>query len=128
VDNEQWAVCQSLVASRAPDGWAVTAAYVGTATDTAPERSALRRLLADARRRAFDAVVVERPERLGGSLGAFCRLLDLLDRLGVRFCCARPPVDSGESVGRLLLHVLLSLRQFEHEFLPEPSPDPGIDP
>ena len=77
------------------------------------QRPALDRLLADARRRRFDVLVCWRLDRLGRNLRHLVTLLDELAALGVSFVSLGEGIDCTTPAGRLQLHVLAALAEFE---------------
>jgi len=80
---------------------------------TKDRRPALDRLVADARRRKVDTVVVWRLDRLGRSLKHLVTLLDDLQALGVGFVSLGEGIDLQTPAGRLQLHILAALSEFE---------------
>ncbi len=80
---------------------------------TTDRRPALDRLLADAKRRKVDTVVVWRLDRLGRSLKHLVTLLDELQALGVGFVSLGEGIDLQTPAGRLQLHILAALSEFE---------------
>ena len=91
-----------------------TAEYVDTGVSGAKERRpALDRLLADARRRRFDVLVVWRLDRLGRNLRHLVTLLDELQAFGVAFVSLGEGIDCTSPSGRLQLHILAALAEFE---------------
>ena len=94
-------------------GWMPTE-YVDHGVSGAKERRpALDRLLADARRRRFDVLVCWRLDRLGRNLRHLVTLLDELAALGVSFVSLGEGIDCTTPAGRLQLHVLAALAEFE---------------
>ena len=76
-------------------------------------RPALNRLVADATRRGFDVLVVWRLDRLGRNLRHLVTLLDELHAVGVSFVSLGEGIDCTTPAGRLQLHVLAALAEFE---------------
>ena len=76
-------------------------------------RPALDRLVADAMRRGFDVLVVWRLDRLGRNLRHLVTLLDELHAVGVSFVSLGEGIDCTTPAGRLQLHVLAALAEFE---------------
>lgn len=93
--------------------------FTGANTD----RPALQRLLADIQAGGIDCVIVQRVDRLTRSLMDFHRIIELFDRHGVCFVSATQPISSANSMGRLMLNVLLSFAQFERELISDRTKD-----
>jgi DNA invertase Pin-like site-specific DNA recombinase len=94
-------------------GWTV-AEYVDLGVSGAKDRRpALDRLVADAKRRRFDVVLVWRLDRLGRNLRHLVTLLDDLQALGVAFVSMGEGIDCTTPAGKLQLHVLAALAEFE---------------
>ena len=77
------------------------------------QRPALDRLVKDAKRRRFDVLVCWRLDRLGRSLRHLILLLDDLQVLGVAFVSLQEGIDATTPAGRLQLHVLAAIAEFE---------------
>jgi DNA invertase Pin-like site-specific DNA recombinase len=101
-------------------GWELTATFtdqgVSGSRDRRPE---LDRLLADARRRKFDLLVVYRSDRLFRSLKHMVVTLDELAALGIGFVSVTEPFDTTTPSGRLLLHLVSAMAEFEKAILVE---------
>jgi DNA invertase Pin-like site-specific DNA recombinase len=82
-------------------------------------RRALDTLLRDARRRRLDVVVCWRLDRLGRNLRHLVTLLDNLQALGVSFVSLGEGIDCTTPAGRLQLHVLAALAEFERARIAE---------
>src|SRR6266513_4099772 len=82
-------------------------------------RPALDQLLADARRRRFDVLVCWRLDRLGRNLKHLITLLEELQALGVAFVSLGEGSDCTTPAGKLQLHVLAALAEFERERIRE---------
>ncbi len=90
------------------------AEYVDHGVSGAKERRpALDRLLRDARRRRFDVLVCWRLDRLGRNLKHLVTLLDELQALGVGFVSLGEGIDLSTPAGKLQLHILAALAEFE---------------
>ncbi len=86
---------------------------------TKDRRPALDRLVADARRRQVDTVVVWRLDRLGRSLKHLVTLLDEFHAVGVGFVSLGEGIDLHTPAGRLQLHILAALAEFERARIAE---------
>ncbi len=82
-------------------------------------RPALDQLLADARRRRFDALVCWRLDRLGRNLKHLITLLEELPALGIAFVSLAEGIDATTPAGRLQMHVLGAIAEFERERIRE---------
>jgi putative DNA-invertase from lambdoid prophage Rac len=102
-------------------GWAGLE-YVEKASGKAgSKRPALAQLLADARMKRFDAVVVWKLDRFGRSLHHLIENIQLLDSLGIRFIAPTQGIDTDNRspVGRLLLHIMGAFAEFERALIIE---------
>lgn len=80
-------------------------------------RPALNELVADIEAGRVDMVVIYKIDRLTRSLLDFVRLIDVLERYGVSFVSVTQSFDTSDSMGRLVLNVLLTFAQFERELM-----------
>ena len=87
------------------------------------ERPALRRLIADIESGKVDCVVVYKVDRLSRSLVDFARMLEVFERKDVAFVSVTQQFNTTNSMGRLMLNVLLSFAQFEREIISERTRD-----
>ena len=100
-------------------GWTATA-YVDKGVSGAKDRRpALDQLVADARRRRFDVLVVWRLDRLGRNLRHLILLLDELNAVGVAFVSLGEGIDTATPAGRLQLHILGAIAEFERARIQE---------
>jgi DNA invertase Pin-like site-specific DNA recombinase len=94
-------------------GWTVVE-YVDKGVSGAKDRRpALDDLLKAARRRRFDVLVCWRLDRLGRNLRHLILLLDELHAVGVAFVSLQEGIDATTPAGRLQLHVLGAIAEFE---------------
>jgi len=80
---------------------------------------ALDQLLADATRRRFDLLVCWRLDRLGRNLRHQVTLIEQLQSLGVAFVSLGEGSDCTTPAGKLQLHILAALAEFERERIRE---------
>lgn len=97
-------------------GW-VHKIYSDVQSGAKENRPALERLLADARRRRIDAIVIWSLDRLARSLKQLLTLLEEFQRLNVDFICLKQDLDTSSAAGRLTYHVLGAVAEFERELL-----------
>lgn len=82
-------------------------------------RPALDRLLADARRRTVDLVVITKLDRLARSVRHLVTLTGELEALGVDLVVLDQSIDTSTPSGRLLFTVLASIAEFERDLIVE---------
>jgi site-specific DNA recombinase len=87
------------------------------------DRPALRQLLADIEAGKVNCVVVYKVDRLSRSLMDFARMLEVFERNQVAFVSVTQQFNTTNSMGRLMLNVLLSFAQFEREIISERTRD-----
>jgi DNA invertase Pin-like site-specific DNA recombinase len=86
---------------------------------TKGRRPGLDRLLADAKKRRFDVLVVWRADRLFRSLTQMVATLGELSAFGIDFVSVTEPFDTSTPQGRLLLHLVSAFAEFERGVLVE---------
>ena len=101
-------------------GWRIWHEFVDQGVSGAKDRRpALDELVAHARRRRFDVVVCWRLDRLGRNLKHLILLLDELHALGVAFVSLGEGIDATTPAGRLQLHLLGAIAEFERSRIQE---------
>jgi DNA invertase Pin-like site-specific DNA recombinase len=100
-------------------GWPVVEYIDHGVSGAKDRRPALDRLLSDARRRTFDVLVVWRLDRLGRNLRHLILLLHELQVLGVAFVTLAEGIDATTPAGRLQLHLLGAIAEFERDRIRE---------
>lgn len=112
---------EAYIASQKAEGWMLVTdnyddpGYSGGNVN----RPGLKRLMADIEAGKIDVVVVYKIDRLSRAISDFAKLVEVFDTHGVNFCSVTQPINSGDSMGRLMLNVLLSFAQFEREVTTE---------
>lgn len=100
-------------------GWSLRE-YVDKGISGAKDRRpALDELLRDAKRRRFDILVCWRLDRLGRNLRHLILLLDELQALGIGFVTLNEGIDTSTPAGKLQLHILSAIAEFERERIRE---------
>ena len=87
------------------------------------ERPALKALIRDIEDGKVDCVVVYKVDRLSRSLMDFAKMLEVFERKSVAFVSVTQQFNTTNSMGRLMLNVLLSFAQFEREIISERTRD-----
>jgi DNA invertase Pin-like site-specific DNA recombinase len=100
--------------------WKITEEYVDHGISGSKEsRPALNRLMADAHRRHFDAVLVWKIDRFGRSLKHLVNALAELDARGVAFISLRDNLDLTTPSGRLMFQIIGAMAEFERSLIQE---------
>ncbi len=119
VDQEPENQLQELRRYVQARGWTAVE-YVDRGVSGAKDRRpALDALVTDARRRRFDVVVCWRLDRLGRNLRHLITLLDELQALGVAFVSLAEGIDATTPAGKLQMHILGAIAEFERERIRE---------
>jgi site-specific DNA recombinase len=115
----QRSTCSAYILSQRHRGWLeISQRYDdGGYSGASLTRPAMERLLTDIEAGRIDVVVIYKIDRLTRSLIDFARLADVFERFDVSFVSITQSFDTGDSMGRLILHVLLTFAQFERELL-----------
>lgn len=117
----QHEICAAYIASQQYRGWAALPQRYddGGHSGSGLERPALAALMHDIEAGQVDLVVVYKIDRLTRSLVDFVRLIDLFDRRGIGLVSVSQAFDTSDSMGRMILNVLLTFSQFERELIAE---------
>ena len=115
----QRAVCAAYIRCQAHKGWVeLPHAYDDEGFSGGNlERPALHRLLTDAREGRIDAIVFYKIDRLTRSLADFVRLMDAFQHFDISFVSVTQAFDTSDSMGRMVLNILLTFAQFEREMM-----------
>lgn len=98
--------------------WTVVEEFIDSGVSGAKEsRPAMNRMMADARRRKFDCVLVYRYDRLARSLRHLVNALCEFDSLGINFVSLHESVDTSTAQGRLVFGIFASIAEFERELI-----------
>ena len=100
-------------------GWTSTEYVDAGISGAKDKRPALDALLKDARRRRFDGLVCWRLDRLGRNLRHLVTMLEDLQHVGVAFVSLGEGIDCTTPAGKLQLHILAALAEFERERIRE---------
>lgn len=115
----QRSICSAYIKTQRHRGWAELPKHYDDAGHTGAnlERPALRQLCQDMEDGLLDVVVIYKLDRLTRSLSDFIRLIDAFEQYGVTFVSVTQAFDTHDSMGRLVLNILLTFAQFEREML-----------
>ena len=98
-------------------GWTISAEYGEHISSAKERRPELEKLLAECRKRRFDAVVVYRYDRFARSLRQLVNALDEFRALGIDFVSLHEGVDTSTPNGRLVFGIFASIAEFERELI-----------
>jgi DNA invertase Pin-like site-specific DNA recombinase len=99
-------------------GLEIVEEYVDSGISGAKERRPqLDRMMADCRRRRFDAVLVYRYDRFARSLRHLVNALEEFRALGIDFLSMHEGVDTSTPNGRLVFGIFASIAEFERELI-----------
>ena len=115
--HAQREACLAYIASQKHEGWTPTRERYddGGFSGGSMARPGLNALLADVVAGKIDVVVIYKIDRLTRSLADFARIVEILEKHGASFVSVTQSFNTKTSMGRLMLHVLLSFAQFERE-------------
>ena len=97
--------------------WQFAGEYTDTVCGAKECRPQLDTLMAAARRRQFDAVVVYRYDRFARSLRHLVNALEEFRALGIDFVSLHEGVDTSTPNGRLVFGIFASIAEFERELI-----------
>lgn len=119
--DAQRASAENYISSQAHEGWVLVNDHYddGGFSGGNLERPALQRLFQDIREDKIDCIIVYKIDRLTRSLLDFSKIIQLLDEYNVSFVSVTQSFNTANSMGRLMLNVLLSFAQYERELTSE---------
>jgi DNA invertase Pin-like site-specific DNA recombinase len=101
-------------------GWDIAGEYVDLGVSGSKEsRPELNRVIRDAHLRKFDAVVCWKLDRLGRSLKHLVTTIEDFAAYGVSFVSLRDNLDLSTPSGRLMMHIIGAMAEFERELIRE---------
>jgi DNA invertase Pin-like site-specific DNA recombinase len=114
-------ICSAYVTSQQYRGWVELPQRYddGGHSGSGLERPALAKLMQDIEAGSVDTVVVYKIDRLTRSLLDFVRLIEMFDPRGIALVSVSQAFDTSDSMGRMILNVLLTFSQFERELIAE---------
>ena len=101
-------------------GWQIVE-YSDKISGTKAKRPGLDALMADARLKKIDIVLVWKLDRFARSLQQLIQNIQSLDSYGVRFICTTQGIDTDQNnpVSRLMLHIFGAFAEFERSIIVE---------
>jgi DNA invertase Pin-like site-specific DNA recombinase len=82
-------------------------------------RPALDRMMEDARRHKFDAVMVWACDRLARSTKHLLQVLDELNGFGIQFLSQREAIDTDGALGRAIIVIVSAIAELERSLIVE---------
>ena len=110
----------SLREYAAARGWQIVGEFIDEGVSGSREsRPALNRLMADAKQRKFDCLLVWKLDRFARSLKHLVCALDEFNSLGVAFVSLRDNLDLSTPAGRLMFQIVGCFSEFEKALIVE---------
>lgn len=101
-------------------GWYVAAEYVDIGISGSKDsRPQLDRLMSDAHKRHFDAVIVWKFDRFARSVSHLLRALETFRSLGVEFVSYSEAIDTSTPIGKMTFTVLGAVAELERSLICE---------
>ena len=101
-------------------GWQLKGEYIDSGISGMKDcRPELNRLMADAHKRLFDAVVVWRFDRFARSVSHLLRALETFGSLGIQFVSLSEQVDTSTPAGKMVFTVLGAVAELERSLIVE---------
>jgi DNA invertase Pin-like site-specific DNA recombinase len=100
-------------------GWQVAEVYDDRVSGGKDRRAGLDRLMADARRRKFDVVVVWKFDRFARSTSHLLRALEEFSALGIDFVSVTEAIDTSTPAGKMVFTVLGAVAELERSIIRE---------
>lgn len=98
--------------------WTIVDQYIDAGISGSKERRPqLDRLMADARKRKFDAVLVYRFDRFARSMRQLVNALAEFQSLGIEFISLHEGIGTSTPNGRLVFGIMASIAEFERELI-----------
>jgi DNA invertase Pin-like site-specific DNA recombinase len=100
-------------------GFEIVREYSEVISGAKSKRPGLDQLMADARRRRFDLVLVAAFDRVARSVRHFLEVLDELNHLGIEFNSFRENIDTGGPLGRAIVVIVGAIAELERSLIVE---------
>ena len=100
-------------------GLEIVREYTDVISGAKAKRPGLDQLMADARRRRFDVVLVAAFDRIARNVRHFLDVLDELNHIGIQFISLRENIDTGGPLGRAMLTIIGAISELERSLIVE---------
>jgi DNA invertase Pin-like site-specific DNA recombinase len=119
VDQHPETQLHDLRGLAAQRGFEIVNEYTDKISGAKAKRPGLDQLLADARRKRFDIVMVWAFDRMARSVRHFLEVLDELNHLEIEFVSFRENIDTGGPLGRALVVIIGASAELERNLIIE---------
>ncbi len=119
VDQHPETQLHDLRGLAAQRGFEIISEYTDKISGAKAKRPGLDQLLADARRKKFDVVMVWAFDRMARSVRHFLEVLDELNHLEIEFVSFRENIDTGGPLGRALVVIIGAIAELERNLIIE---------
>ena len=115
--HAQREACAAYITSQKHEGWEELPTLYddGGFSGGNMERPALKRLIADIEAGLVNVIIVYKIDRLSRSIADFMKMVEVLEKHSVAFVSVTQSFNTQNSMGKLMLNILLSFAQFERE-------------
>jgi|ERR1700693_1368978 len=98
-------------------GYEIVHEYTDVISCAKSKRPGLDQLMADARRRHFDILIVTAFDRLARNVRHFLEVLDELNHLGIAFLSVRENIDSSGPLSRAMIIIVGAIAELEKSLI-----------
>ena len=119
VDQHPETQLHDLRGLAAQRGFEIVEEYTDRISGVKAKRPGLDQLMADARHRKFDVLLVWAFDRIARSVRHFLEVLDELNRLEIEFVSFRENVDTGGPLGRAMIIIIGAISELERNLIIE---------
>ena len=100
-------------------GFEIVGEYTDVISGAKSKRTGLDKLMADARRRRFDVLLVAAFDRIARNVRHFLEVLDELNHLAVHFVSLRESIDTSGPLGRAMVVIVGAIAELERSLIAE---------
>src|SRR5580693_7696146 len=100
-------------------GFEIVGEYSDVISGAKSKGPGLERVMADARRRRFDVLLVAAFDRIARNVRHFLEVLDELHHLGVEFISLRENIDTSGPLGRAMIVIVGAIAELERNLIVE---------
>jgi DNA invertase Pin-like site-specific DNA recombinase len=119
VDQHPETQLHDLRGLAAQRGFQIVHEYTDKISGAKARRPGLDQLLADARRRKFDVVLIWSFDRIARSVRHFLEVLDELNQLQIEFISFRENIDTSGPLGRAMIVIIGAIAELERNLIIE---------